>query len=395
MKPQNPHAHEDRLLDFAYGELSPQDTRAVQSHLEGCPKCSEALASIRGVRSAFSQLGMEPAPEAGLESLLAYAQQSVRHNAQAPSPKQSLWRRLTVPVMGIAAVSVFGLVTLRVNERVNLQPEFSAQLQKTAAPVAETALPPSAELALPSAPPAAGAAAEPQPSRARREQDWDVLESKKKMEKGNWAKVSRGSLPAAKAKEAQVPREDEGESLAMAADDAFAPPPPAPAATAEPMPAQPEAAAAKPAPYERDEAYGAAAPSGALRLSESRSRRSKGKDMEIGAGPSKQAPSETERSQQATVARQDGKRVLEASLLREALADGATGEERWSLLARLCDAEFALGRREAAIEACSLVLKEAPGSPAGLQARRRLAQEAPSVLPAQPGTGSAAPAPAP
>ncbi|SEU18444.1 zf-HC2 domain-containing protein [Stigmatella erecta] len=402
MKPQNPHAHEDRLLDFAYGELSAQETRAVQSHLEGCPRCSEALASIRGVRSAFSQLGMEPAPEAGLDSLLAYAQQSARGMAQGPSPKQSLWRRLTVPVMGIASVCVFGLITLRVSEQVNLQPEF-AQAQKTvAAPMAEDA-PPPADLALPSAAPVPGALAEPQMPQsargARRESAREVPELKKKMEKADWALRGKGGT-ASKAKERLAEGNAASDSFGMAADDEGPlPPPPAPVAAAAPMPLQEEAdTAPEPAPYGKDAAYGAP-PSSSLRLNEERSRQSKSKPpaskpvASVGAlSPAKQAPSETEMSQQATVARQDNKRVLEASLLREALADGATGEERWSLLARLCDAEFALGRRAAAIEACSLVLKEAPDSPSGQQARRRLLQEAP----AQPGKDKAsAPVPAP
>lgn len=400
MKPQNPHAHEDRLLDFAYGELSPQETRAVQSHLDGCPRCSEALAGIRGVRSAFSQLGMEPAPEAGLDSLLAYAQQSARSMAQGPSPKQSLWRRLTVPVMGIASVCVFGLITLRVSEQVNLQPEFAPAPQTVAAPMAEDA-PPPADLLMPSAAP--GAPAEPQMPQisrgARREPVKEVAEAKKKVEKADWALRGKGGM-ASKAKQRAAEESAESESFGSAVeDDALPPPPPAPVAAAAPMPTQVESVTAhEPAPYDKDGAYGAP-PSASLRLSEGRARESKSKPSaskppaSAGAvSPSKRAPSETEMSQQAIVARQDGKRVLEASLLREALADGASGEERWNLLARLCDAEFALGRREAAIEACSLVLKEAPGSQAGLQARRRLLQEAP----AQPGTGNASPpAPAP
>jgi anti-sigma factor RsiW len=381
MKPQNPHAHEDRLLDFAYGELSPQETRAVQSHLEGCPRCSEALASIRGVRSAFSQLGMEPAPEAGLDSLLAYAQQSARGMAQAPSPKQRLWRRLSVPVMGLASVCLFGLITLQVSKEVNLQPEFAlAQKTVAAAPPAQGASPP-ADMALPGAAPAEAL----QLAREARPEPYaEVPERKMKKESANWAMRGKGAA-ASKAPQPKV--QEEAEGFGSAADDqAPLPPPPAPVAAAAPEPAQ-------------EQAYEAPA-SSSLRLDKARSREVSSKPVaSAGAAvPAKRAPAETEKSQQATVAGLDNKRVLEASLLREALADGATGEERWSLLARLCDAEFALGRRQAAIEACSLVIQEAPGSSSGLQARRRLQQEAPSAVggPAQPGKGKAAPpAPAP
>ncbi|MFP2933239.1 anti-sigma factor family protein, partial [Pyxidicoccus sp. 3LG] len=74
MNPQNLHAHEDRLLDFAYGELPVSEARVVEAHLQGCARCTQALHDIRGVRVTMSQLSpMEPAPDAGLESLLAYA----------------------------------------------------------------------------------------------------------------------------------------------------------------------------------------------------------------------------------------------------------------------------------------------------------------------------------
>jgi hypothetical protein len=382
MKPQNPHAHEDRLLDFAYGELSPQETRAVQSHLEGCPRCSEALAGIRGVRSAFSQLGMEPAPEAGLDSLLAYAQQSARGMAQAPSPKQRLWRRLSVPVMGLASVCLFGLITLRVSKEVNLQPEF-AMAQKTvaAAPSVEGA-PPPADKAMPSPAPAG---VRELAREARPEPYAEVPERKMKKETADWAMRGKGAL-ASKAKSPAMAQEKaDSEGFGRAADDQepLAPPPAPPASVA----------AAAPAPVQ-EEVDEAPAPS-SLRLNERRSREvaSKPQSSAGAAMPAKRAPAETELSQQAAVAGLDNKRVMEASLLREALADGATGEERWSLLARLCEAEFALGRRQAAIEACSLVIQEAPGSSSGLQARRRLQQEAPSAVggPAQPGKGKAAP----
>ena len=90
------------------------------------------------------------------------------------------------------------------------------------------------------------------------------------------------------------------------------------------------------------------------------------------------AMSPAELSKLATAAMHQGNRVREALLLRQALAAGATGKERLGLLNRLCDAEFASGRRQAAIEACSLVLEEDPRSSAAQVARRRLDQESPA-----------------
>ncbi len=127
MKPQNLHAHEDRLLDFAYGELPSTEARAVESHLEGCTRCSELLADIRGVRTTMAQLPMEPAPDAGLESLLAYAQQAARNAAAGPAPKPTWWRRWLVPVVGVAAVCTFGIISIQVSKSVDLRPELSAK----------------------------------------------------------------------------------------------------------------------------------------------------------------------------------------------------------------------------------------------------------------------------
>jgi hypothetical protein len=129
MKTQGAHAHEDRLLDFAYGELPPSEAQVVEQHVEGCSRCTEALDGIRGVRTTMSRLSLESAPDAGLESLLAYAQQSARRSAAGPEPAPRWWRRLLAPAMGVAALSVFGVVVVQVNREVDLSP---AALQQKA-----------------------------------------------------------------------------------------------------------------------------------------------------------------------------------------------------------------------------------------------------------------------
>ncbi|AGC46398.1 hypothetical protein MYSTI_05111 [Myxococcus stipitatus DSM 14675] len=111
MKPQNVHAHEDRLLDFVYGELPVSEAQAVESHLQGCPRCTQTLNEIRGVRVTMAQLSEEPAPDAGLESLLAYAQQSARRAAAGPVPQPSRWRRWLLPVVGLASAGTLSVLT--------------------------------------------------------------------------------------------------------------------------------------------------------------------------------------------------------------------------------------------------------------------------------------------
>jgi putative zinc finger protein len=129
MKPQGAHAHEDRLLDFAYGELPPSEAKVVEQHVVGCSRCTEALDGIRGVRTTMSRLSLESAPDTGLESLLAYAQQSARRAAAGPEPAPRWWRRLLAPAMGVAALSIFGVVVVQVNREVDLSP---AALQQKA-----------------------------------------------------------------------------------------------------------------------------------------------------------------------------------------------------------------------------------------------------------------------
>jgi hypothetical protein len=129
MKSQGIHAHEDRLLDFAYGELPPTEAEVVERHVRGCSRCSETLDDIRGVRVTMSRLPLQSAPDTGLESLMAYAQQAARRNAAGPEPTPRWWRRFLAPVMGLAAMSVFGIVVHQVNREVDLTPS----LQKEAA----------------------------------------------------------------------------------------------------------------------------------------------------------------------------------------------------------------------------------------------------------------------
>ncbi|RKH61692.1 zf-HC2 domain-containing protein [Corallococcus interemptor] len=133
MNAQNAHAHEDRLLDFAYGELPASEAHALEQHVQGCARCTKALADIRGVRTTMAQLSSEPAPDAGLESLLAYAQQSARRAAAGPEPKPSRWRRWLLPAVGLATVSTFGILTLTVSENLKLEPNLSQKAAPTEA----------------------------------------------------------------------------------------------------------------------------------------------------------------------------------------------------------------------------------------------------------------------
>jgi hypothetical protein len=496
MKPQNLHAHEDRLLDFVYGELPPLEARAVESHVEGCARCSELLAGIRGVRTTMAQLPMEPAPEAGLESLLAYAQQAARNAAAGPAPKPTWWRRWLMPAMGVAAVTVFAVVTVQVNAKLDVQGEVAAQMAQapssppaqeyaTEAQAAGGALGEEKNAPLPAAtpPPPAPAAkldrswlakeaprAKPStPGRKGSRSDWSnagtgaALGDTKDAPVGADEELANVDAPRGKKAKAQSYDFESDRRDAMTQAGPFRKPKqilvgsapaeeePSQAAMPEPAPAdgivaQSEAEVQQQAPSQGSLRVGGSRSRGAETESANKPAEDSSDDFDdlfggktavakreqqapspAGAPPpppptasaapmpslSTSAPSaympppatrdeskveakrvaaSTDLSRQADAARSSGDRVREAQLLRQALAAGATGKERLGLLNRLCDAEFAIGRRQAAFEACSLVLEEDPRSGAAQVARSRLRREGMEDSAAKPGTGSRGPA---
>jgi hypothetical protein len=72
----------EKLLDLAYGELSPRDARRVEAHARECAACGAELARIRETRRAMSALPDAPAPDAGEAVLLAAARESARSRAR-------------------------------------------------------------------------------------------------------------------------------------------------------------------------------------------------------------------------------------------------------------------------------------------------------------------------
>jgi hypothetical protein len=109
----------DRLLDLAYGELSPHDAREVEAHAASCEACRAELARIRGTRLAMSALPVEPAPAKGEGILLAAAREAAERRSRAHRPiPRWLWRGAIValPVAAVVAVS-FRLAVLAPRER--------------------------------------------------------------------------------------------------------------------------------------------------------------------------------------------------------------------------------------------------------------------------------------
>lgn len=454
MKPQGAHAHEDRLLDFAYGELPPSEAQLVEQHVHGCSRCSEALDGIRGVRTSMSRLPLESAPDAGLESLLAYAQQSARRAAAGPEPAPRWWRRLLAPALSVAALSVFGVVVIQVNREVDLSPSLAQHKEapreqtpgRAEKPVVADASAAPASPAPTSAPvPAdigkvhaqmdeemrAATPVKPMPTkkappkkgvRPAMREDWsnlgagsaggfpdkkvalygdDTRESKRKRDATGGRTLPSGSTaqraePASDAllAEAEPAAEYAGPTASQAVQ--YAPPEPkqtirgsasrsAPVASKDSAedayaqqqaPGRAQVASAAPPPPPSPQYQPPAASAGPVAQAEGL----ESQKNEVAQKPAERAaarlsPSAAELMRQADVANRSGDWAQEVSFLRAALGAGVRGSQRVEVLSRLCDAEFALGRRQMAIEVCRRVMTEAPGSSAARMAQRRLERE--------------------
>ena len=112
MSPESKHV-EGKLLDYAYGELGSDDSKAVEAHLSSCSSCADALVAMRQVRQTMSRLPIAPAPAKGLDSLMAYAEQTAER-ARLGRKRRPSWVRWLVPITGAVAVSVVLVISGKV-----------------------------------------------------------------------------------------------------------------------------------------------------------------------------------------------------------------------------------------------------------------------------------------
>lgn len=131
------HLDENELLEFAYGELEHVAVQDARTHVQACTQCAQALREIQNVRGAFATLANDEAPKAGLESLLAYAEQ---HAARARNSAghasggegQVSWRKWLAPFSSVAAVLLVGIVALRVLPQLSPEEMPAASIQADA-----------------------------------------------------------------------------------------------------------------------------------------------------------------------------------------------------------------------------------------------------------------------
>ncbi|WP_434380259.1 zf-HC2 domain-containing protein [Melittangium boletus] len=358
MKTQSTHAHEDRLLDFAYDELPRAEAVLVEQHLEGCSRCTATLRDIRSVRGTMSHLPRVSAPDAGLESLLAYAQQSARRSATGAEPTPRWWRRLMAPALSVATLGVVGLVVVRTNQELS-PPSLQAApaVPVSAKREAESAM---AAAPAPAAPPSTRVSEEVSErhtrydNRVREQQRVEPLakalpsrgapskglfglnraasddEAEGYGSGGGFPAKKRAAEPTAAARQqpassktsAALPARDKDSSDALMMAEAPPPPPPAPVATAPEM-------------------------------------KSPGASVEASRGRAEAAPQ-----------RKAWER--EVVSLRSAVAAGSRDV---SVLFRLCQAEAALGQHDKAMKSCGRVVLEAPDSNEARQAQRLIDEQ--------------------
>lgn len=399
------HQYEDKLLEFAYGELTANEESAVSAHVQTCAKCSEALAGIKGVRASMRQLPMEAAPEAGLDSLLAYAEQAAQRNAQGSKKSRSVFSRW---VGGLSAVAALGLVAY-----VTIASDLKAPNAEAVATAAKKAEMKSAreygegsrkQAEAPSPAPVAAAPAADKaveadglldgkvaakPSTSRREAVANALGGGQGI--GSLGSAGSGTGSTERAKEQKQDEElrlDFGNAMARGGrepsqayvQDAKKAGPknkvsaPAEEKLAEAAPSKISKAKEAPMGLSDQTAPAAAAPSLAegsaserqesMGLSvRSKSSSAKGSyrstDLASDDEALQQAPSKPDRTVKTV-----GSQQAEVDAALATLKSGATGSARSEALKRLCDAFDASGDETSADTYCGLLLKEFPNSAA-------------------------------
>jgi len=141
----------DQLIDFLYGDLSAEDTRAFTAHVESCTACKAEVASYeRTLGSARMALGgplqQEPPARihvAVLEAAKVAAKQSTSARAKAPAPRDEVgfFARLMrmpwfLPAFGAASIAtvVFLVRVLKNPEVLPGQRPHSIEEQAVATP---------------------------------------------------------------------------------------------------------------------------------------------------------------------------------------------------------------------------------------------------------------------
>lgn len=119
---------QDRLLEFAYGELGRRGTREVEAHLAACPACAGVYRRIAGVREVMGLLEPEPPPGHGDRVVLASAREAAqRRREERPALGLPLWAwKASVATVLVAAVAGVSVKIVSMREQTGVGPVASA-----------------------------------------------------------------------------------------------------------------------------------------------------------------------------------------------------------------------------------------------------------------------------
>ena len=98
------HEEFEALLDaFVDGELSPEELRAVQDHLNTCPDCRAYVDDALAIRAAFPTVEETQVPEGFADGVM----EAIRAQT-APTNKQAQpWKKLLLPLAACIAIVLF------------------------------------------------------------------------------------------------------------------------------------------------------------------------------------------------------------------------------------------------------------------------------------------------
>jgi hypothetical protein len=123
---------QDRLLEFAYGELGRRGTKEVEAHLAACPACAGVYRRIAGVREVMGLLEPEPPPGGGDRVVLAAAREAAgRRREERPALGLPLWAwKASVATVLVAAVAGVSVKIVSMREQTGVGPVASAPAGK-------------------------------------------------------------------------------------------------------------------------------------------------------------------------------------------------------------------------------------------------------------------------
>ncbi len=142
-----------RLLQYAYGELSPRETEIIRRHLENCPDCRRAAAAVARVRTAAQEPILRENPPPALEVKLRAAARERKTTVFGASERIFGWLRqpklLYAGAALLALLAVAG-VSWRIWSRYRVKPQdldpsslvaLAEEVDRWQAPTLEAATP--------------------------------------------------------------------------------------------------------------------------------------------------------------------------------------------------------------------------------------------------------------